>query len=69
MVATLPGIAPRFTHEIRRVERDERSSADDGEVELFTVGGLTMPGLVRTERVETTPPEDPRDNRVDVGVE
>ena len=41
----------------------------DGEVELLTVGRLRMSGLVRAERVEPAPSEDPCDDRVDVGVE
>ena len=69
MIATLLSMATRFTHEVCHVERDESSSAGDGEVELLTVRRLTMSGLVCAERVEPAPPEDPRNNRVDVGVE
>jgi hypothetical protein len=63
------GVAARFTNEVSDVERDDRPSAGNGKVELFTIGCLKMLGLVCGERVESPPPEDPRNDRVNVGVE
>jgi hypothetical protein len=56
VIPALLGIATRFTHEVCHIERDERSSVGDGEVELLTVRRLTMSGLVRAEGVKPAPP-------------
>jgi hypothetical protein len=69
MGAPLASVSLGFTREIRHVERHEGALASDGEVELLTVGCLTVPGLVRAEGVEAAVSEDPSDDGMDVRVE
>ena len=69
VVAVFVGVAACFADEIRNVECDKRPAASDSEVELLTIGRLRMPGLIRGEHVESPLSEDPRDDRMNVGVE